>query len=136
MVDPDAVSTASELMPARRQRGGHIVLRRPGNDPFRQRCDAVHSRPPVPIVFTSRNEPLSFAAPAPEGEGFTYPGKHLWAAREGQPLTDYDEAPVAQHLKGPEVTIEVDIGLGEGRATVWTCDLTHGYIAINADYRS
>ena len=35
-----------------------------------------------------------------------------------------------------EIRIEVDLGLGDGRATVWTCDLTHGYIAINADYRS
>jgi glutamate N-acetyltransferase/amino-acid N-acetyltransferase len=60
----------------------------------------------------------------------------VWAAREGQPLADYDEAPVAAHLKGQDITIEVDLGLGEGRATVWTCDLTHGYIAINADYRS
>jgi glutamate N-acetyltransferase/amino-acid N-acetyltransferase len=59
-----------------------------------------------------------------------------WAARDGQPLADYDEAPVAAHLRGREVTIEVDLGLGEGRATVWTCDLTHGYISINADYRS
>jgi glutamate N-acetyltransferase/amino-acid N-acetyltransferase len=59
-----------------------------------------------------------------------------WAAREGQPLADYDEGPVAKHLKGREVSIEVHLGLGEGRATVWTCDLTHGYIAINADYRS
>ena len=60
----------------------------------------------------------------------------IWAAREGQPLADYDEAPVAKHLAGDEISIEVDIGIGEGRATVWTCDLTHGYIAINADYRS
>ena len=59
-----------------------------------------------------------------------------WAARDGLPLADYDEAPVAAHLKGREVTIQVDLGLGDGRATVWTCDLTHGYIAINADYRS
>jgi glutamate N-acetyltransferase/amino-acid N-acetyltransferase len=59
-----------------------------------------------------------------------------WAARDGQPLADYDEAPVAAHLKSRDVSIEVDIGLGDGRATVWTCDLTHGYISINADYRS
>jgi len=59
-----------------------------------------------------------------------------WAAREGQPLADYDEAPVAAHLEGQEISIEIDLGLGTGRATVWTCDLTHGYIAINADYRS
>jgi glutamate N-acetyltransferase / amino-acid N-acetyltransferase len=60
----------------------------------------------------------------------------VWAAREGVPLADYDEAPVAAHLKGREIQLEIDLGLGEGRATVWTCDLTHGYIAINADYRS
>jgi len=59
-----------------------------------------------------------------------------WAAREGLPLADYDEAPVAEHLRGREIDIAVDLGLGDGRATVWTCDLTHGYIAINADYRS
>jgi glutamate N-acetyltransferase/amino-acid N-acetyltransferase len=60
----------------------------------------------------------------------------VWAAREGLPLADYDEAPVAAHLKGREIQVEVDLGLGDGHATVWTCDLTHGYIAINADYRS
>ena len=59
-----------------------------------------------------------------------------WAAKDGQPLADYDEAPVAAHLKGQDISIEVDLGLGTGRATVWTCDLTHGYISINADYRS
>ena len=60
----------------------------------------------------------------------------VWCARDGQPLADYDEAPVAAHLKGREIRIDVELGLGDGRATVWTCDLTHGYIAINADYRS
>jgi glutamate N-acetyltransferase/amino-acid N-acetyltransferase len=59
-----------------------------------------------------------------------------WAARDGQPLADYDEAPVTAHLKGREIQVQVDLGLGEGQAVVWTCDLTHGYIAINADYRS
>jgi glutamate N-acetyltransferase/amino-acid N-acetyltransferase len=39
-------------------------------------------------------------------------------------------------MLGQEIAIEVDIGLGRGRARVWTCDLTHGYISINADYRS
>ncbi len=60
----------------------------------------------------------------------------IWAARNGQPVADYDEAPVAAHLQGQEIAIEVDIGLGIGSAAVWTCDLTHGYIDINADYRS
>ncbi|PZT88497.1 MAG: bifunctional ornithine acetyltransferase/N-acetylglutamate synthase [Citromicrobium sp.] len=59
-----------------------------------------------------------------------------WAARDGQPIPDYDETPVTRHLQGRDITIAVDIGIGEGKATVWTCDLTHGYIDINADYRS
>ena len=57
-------------------------------------------------------------------------------AREGLAVEGYDEAPVAAHLKGQEVEIGVDLGLGEGSARVWTCDLTHGYISINAEYRS
>ncbi|GIX20763.1 bifunctional glutamate N-acetyltransferase/amino-acid acetyltransferase ArgJ [Erythrobacter cryptus] len=60
----------------------------------------------------------------------------VWTARNGLPVEAYDEAPVAAHLKGEEIDIAVDLALGEGRATVWTCDLTHGYISINADYRS
>jgi glutamate N-acetyltransferase / amino-acid N-acetyltransferase len=59
-----------------------------------------------------------------------------WVAQAGLAVDSYDEAPVAAHLKGQEISIGVDLGLGEGRATVWTCDLTHGYISINADYRS
>jgi len=54
----------------------------------------------------------------------------------GLAVPGYDETPVAAHMKGRDILIEVDIGVGRGRATVWTCDLTHGYIDINADYRS
>lgn len=54
----------------------------------------------------------------------------------GMVVEGYDEAPVAAHMRGQNIDIEVDIGLGRGKATVWTCDLTHGYIEINADYRS
>ncbi len=60
----------------------------------------------------------------------------IWAARNGLPVEDYDEAPVAEHLKGQDIDLAVELGMGDGRATVWTCDLTHGYISINADYRS
>jgi glutamate N-acetyltransferase / amino-acid N-acetyltransferase len=56
--------------------------------------------------------------------------------KNGQVRDDYDEAPVAEHMKGDEVLVEADVGIGKGRATIWTCDLTHGYININADYRS
>jgi glutamate N-acetyltransferase/amino-acid N-acetyltransferase len=59
-----------------------------------------------------------------------------WMARKGTVVPGYDEAPVVAHMKGREVEITVDIGLGEGQARVWTCDLTHGYIDINGSYRS
>jgi glutamate N-acetyltransferase/amino-acid N-acetyltransferase len=57
-------------------------------------------------------------------------------AAEGGPVPNYDEAPVAEYMKAREITIGVDIGIGRGKATVWTCDLTHRYIDINASYRS
>jgi glutamate N-acetyltransferase/amino-acid N-acetyltransferase len=57
--------------------------------------------------------------------------------REGQPNPNYQESIVTDHLKGCEINIAVNVGnIGDGQATVWTCDLTHEYIAINADYRS
>ncbi len=56
--------------------------------------------------------------------------------RNGQLVPNYDEAPVAAHLAGQQVTVAVDVGIASGRARVWTCDLTHGYITINGDYRS
>mgnify|MGYP003311906685 CR=1 FL=1 len=57
-------------------------------------------------------------------------------AKKGSVIPGYYEAPVAQHMKGQNILIHVDVGVGGGQATVWTCDFTHGYISINADYRS
>ncbi|QJF49772.1 bifunctional glutamate N-acetyltransferase/amino-acid acetyltransferase ArgJ [Roseobacter ponti] len=57
-------------------------------------------------------------------------------ADKGWVSPGYSEADAAAHMKGENLRIAVDIGLGDGTATVWTCDLTHGYIDINADYRS
>ncbi len=62
-------------------------------------------------------------------------GSH-WVAKDGAAVPDLDEGPVAAHLRGREIAIDVVVGRGPGRAVVWTCDLTHGYIDINADYRS
>ena len=58
------------------------------------------------------------------------------AAANGVADPAFDEPAAARHMKGQEVKIAVEIGAGPGAATVWTCDLTHGYIEINADYRS
>jgi glutamate N-acetyltransferase/amino-acid N-acetyltransferase len=60
----------------------------------------------------------------------------VWMARNGTVVEGYDEAPVVAHIKGREIHVEVDLGGGRGESTVFTCDLTHGYIDINGSYRS
>ncbi|WP_072395034.1 bifunctional glutamate N-acetyltransferase/amino-acid acetyltransferase ArgJ [Hyphomicrobium sp. CS1GBMeth3] len=62
-------------------------------------------------------------------------GEHC-VARDGERAQEYDEATVAAYMKGREIVIRVDVGVGDGAAHVWTCDLTHDYVTINADYRS
>jgi glutamate N-acetyltransferase/amino-acid N-acetyltransferase len=62
-------------------------------------------------------------------------GPHL-VARNGERSAEYVEQTVAAYMKGREIVIRADVGVGAGKATVWTCDLTHEYISINADYRS
>jgi glutamate N-acetyltransferase/amino-acid N-acetyltransferase len=60
----------------------------------------------------------------------------LLVAENGWVSPAYDETKAAAYMKGEYLRISVDLGLGQGKCTVWTCDLTHGYIDINADYRS
>jgi len=60
----------------------------------------------------------------------------LWAARDGAVSPDYSEAAMSAYMKQPELEIAVDVGAGSASASMWTCDLTHGYISINGDYRS
>ena len=60
----------------------------------------------------------------------------ILVAENGWVSPTYREEDAAAYMKGQELVIAVDLGLGDGTATVWTCDLTHGYIEINADYRS
>ncbi len=62
-------------------------------------------------------------------------GPHL-LAQKGQKNENYTEDDGAAYMKNDEIEIKVDLGLGDGASTVYTCDLTHGYIDINADYRS
>ena len=57
-------------------------------------------------------------------------------AKDGWVNPDYREEDAAALMKLPEIVVRVDLGLGQSAKTVWTCDLTHGYIEINADYRS
>jgi glutamate N-acetyltransferase / amino-acid N-acetyltransferase len=62
-------------------------------------------------------------------------GPHI-VARDGERAAEYVEETVAAYMKGREIVIRADVGVGSASATVWTCDLTHDYISINADYRS
>jgi glutamate N-acetyltransferase/amino-acid N-acetyltransferase len=57
-------------------------------------------------------------------------------AENGWRAPDYSEDATSAYMKNPELVIGVDMGIGTGSSTIWTCDLTHGYIDINADYRS
>jgi glutamate N-acetyltransferase/amino-acid N-acetyltransferase len=60
----------------------------------------------------------------------------ILVAKDGEVAAAYREQQGAAYMKGPEIAITVDVGVGKEAATIWTCDLTHDYIAINADYRS
>lgn len=62
-------------------------------------------------------------------------GGHV-ICRNGEQIKNYNEAPVAKVMKSRDVHIVLDVGVGKGKARVWTCDLTHGYIDINGSYRS
>jgi len=62
-------------------------------------------------------------------------GPHV-LAEGGQPAASYREEHGASYMKNAEIVIRLDLGLGDGKAAVYTCDLTHSYIDINADYRS
>ncbi len=62
-------------------------------------------------------------------------GEHC-VARDGERAAEYDEATVAAYMKGREIVIRLDVGVGKASGHIWTCDLTHDYVSINADYRS
>ena len=65
----------------------------------------------------------------------------IWIGNEqcagnGVPHPGYSEERATEHLLGDNIELRVDVGVGDGEATIWTCDLTHGYIDINAGYRT
>jgi len=60
----------------------------------------------------------------------------IQVAKDGEVASSYREQDGAAYMKNREIAISVDVGVGKAAATVWTCDLTKDYIAINADYRS
>jgi glutamate N-acetyltransferase / amino-acid N-acetyltransferase len=60
----------------------------------------------------------------------------IQVAKSGMKDSTYKEADIMPHMKGRHIVIEADVGVGKGKSTVWTCDLTHRYIDINGSYRS
>ena len=62
-------------------------------------------------------------------------GPHC-VALNGERAPNYSEAKAAKYMKNDHIDLKIDVGVGSASATVWTCDLTHDYISINADYRT
>jgi glutamate N-acetyltransferase/amino-acid N-acetyltransferase len=60
----------------------------------------------------------------------------VWVAKDGGRHPDYREEQGQAVMKQSEITVTVDLGRGDAMETVWTCDLSHEYVSINADYRS
>jgi glutamate N-acetyltransferase/amino-acid N-acetyltransferase len=60
----------------------------------------------------------------------------IMVAQQGARAPSYDETAVSDYMKGEHIVITADLGLGRGKSTVWTCDLTKAYVEINGDYRS
>ena len=60
----------------------------------------------------------------------------VWVAKNGGRNPDYQEEDGQRVMKQSEITVRVELARGSARATVWTCDLSHDYVSINADYRS
>lgn len=60
----------------------------------------------------------------------------ITVAKQGARAPSYDETAVSDYMKGDDIVITADLGLGRGKSTVWTCDLTKAYVEINGDYRS
>ncbi len=82
-------------------------------------------------AFDPDRSSLSLAA----GEAASDGGGGLKIFSGGMP-TDYEEADAAAIMAQPSMTFTLDCGIGAGRATIWTCDISHEYISINGDYRS
>ena len=60
----------------------------------------------------------------------------ILVAENGHKSENFEESTIEQHMKSKNILIDIDLQMQSGSATVWTCDLTHGYITINADYRT
>jgi len=60
----------------------------------------------------------------------------VWVAKNGGRNPDYQEADGQRVMQAPEITVKIDLGRGSASQTMWTCDLSHDYVSINADYRS
>jgi len=91
------------------------------------------------IAFSVGNSPIVKTALAAEdpnwGRIVMAVGKAGERADRDQ-LGSYSEERAAEHLRRSDVLLSVDVGIASGAATIWTCDLTHGYIEINAGYRT
>lgn len=100
-----------------------------GNDPNWGRIIAAAGRAGVPFV------PAKISLWISPGEEIFEEDYGLLIFHEGTP-TDYKEEDAAGIMTEDSIYITLDCGMGDGQATIWTCDISYDYISINADYRS
>ena len=117
---------------------GPKMPRRPGASVWPSATRRWSRRPLPATMQTGAASSWRWAnrAKRPTGTGSRSPSAAYSVARRGKVDPKYREADVEPHMAGREIDIMVDVGIGKGQATVWTCDLTHGYIDINGSYRS
>jgi glutamate N-acetyltransferase/amino-acid N-acetyltransferase len=60
----------------------------------------------------------------------------VWVAKDGGRNPEYQEVDGQRVMQAPEITVKIELGRGSAKQTMWTCDLSHDYVSINADYRS
>ena len=130
-------------------------MRRSPPPPYRDCCGAASKKSARRIALSIANSPLVKTAIAGEdanwgrvvmavgkaGEPADRDKLAMWfgdtrVALKGERDPDYSEVVASAYMKRQDIVITVDLGLGNGRDTVWTCDLTKDYVAINGDYRS
>ncbi len=100
-----------------------------GNDPNWGRIVAAAGRADVPF------EPAQTSLWITTGEEIFEEDYGLLIFKSGTP-TDYEEANALEIMADDSIYITLNCGIGDGKATIWTCDISHDYISINADYRS
>ena len=120
-----------EVTGAKNKRSARIVARAIANSPLVKTAIAGEDANWGRIVMA-----VGKAGEPAERDLLTIQFGDVVVARNGERDPDYSEAEATRVMQNDEIDIKVDLGIGNGSAKIWTCDLTKEYVAINGDYRS